>query len=544
MAENHSNGSANTLLDDTKPADISKSEPDSNTISATVAQTDSPKQQERQENEEPNTDDKMDIDDPEKAITSSADSSLQLTQSRPSTVDAVIDAQLIETPNPLVNLSQVYETSPVEVAEWSPVSPLTLAMTSSELTATLLTFPSTISENVEPTSAIRLQHSPVEGAFEKTVTALSWNSVGTLVVTATFDGQMRLWTAEGKLRHILPLHRAPVLVIRWNKPNTLIMSVDCTNTVVIWDAYSGDIRQTFQHLNTNTLKYEEGVVNGIGDATGNLSGGVVSVGTDADWIDSLTYATTGDNASIMIYKISERGPLLRFRGHTQGINTLQFDPKTQLLASGSDDHTIRIWHGKAATAVMTLTGHLGPVICTRWLPSTGIISALDPAAFGGARLASASLDGTLRVWDPNKGVCLAVLSLHEAPIFTCEVSPDGKFLASGGLDGVLLVWDISEIKDIERSAILASQDPTKKLTDISGAIHSVARFELKSTEGDQKHELSKLDDGNEAEVEASKRSSSNEQINSISWNADGTKLFVGFSSKSVVVDTTSLSQVS
>lgn len=473
----------------------------------------------------------MDVDTPEIANAS------DISASRPQTVDAEVDAQLVRTPKPLINLERVYESAPVEASEWSPVAPLTLAVTSSDLTATLLTFSSNTVEGTQPESTIKLQHSPVEEPFEKNVTTVAWNSVGTLLVTATFDGQMRLWTAEGKLRHILSLHRAPVLVIRWNKPNTLIMSVDCTNTVVIWDSYSGDIRQTFQHMNNSTLKYEEGLVNGIGEVTGGHLNSTVSVGTDADWIDSLTYATTGDNASIIIYKISERGPLLRFRGHTQGINTLQFDPNTQLLASGSDDHTIRIWHGKSPTSVMTLTGHQGPVICTRWLPSTGIISALDPTAFGGARLVSASLDGTLRVWDPNKGVCLAVLSLHEAPIFTFEVSANGRFLASGGLDGVLLVWDIADVVTIERSAVLAAQEPNKKLSDLSGAVHAIARFELSTGESQEAQEMTKANNSSEETVTSARPGSSSEQINSISWNSDNTKLFVGFTTKSVVVDT-------
>lgn len=494
------------------------------------------------------TEDQMDLDVPEINATNSADSEPQ-TQVRPGTSDASVDVQLIETPKPLINLSQCYEGNPVEASEWSPVSSTTLAVTSSDLTATLLTFPSVITENNQPTSTIRLQHAAVEEPFEKNITAVSWNSTGTLLVTGAFDGQMRLWTSDGKLRHNLPLHRAPILVIRWNLPNTLIMSVDCTNTVVIWDAYSGDIRQTFQHINNNALKYDEGLVNGIGETSGShMSNSAVSVGTDADWIDHLTYATTGDNACIIVYKVGERGPLLRFRGHTQGINTLQFDPKTQLLASGSDDRTIRIWHGKSPTSVMTLTGHLGPVVCTRWLPSTGIISALDPAALGGARLASASLDGTLRVWDPSKGVCLAVLSLHEAPIFACEVSADGRLIASGGLDGVLVVWDVSGMTGIERSAILAAQEPTKKLTDVSGAVHAVARFELAAVKPEKEvQELAKISSEDEAATVSSSSSviskrapSVSEQINSISWNSDGTRLFVGFTSKSVVIDTTSL----
>jgi transducin (beta)-like 1 len=409
-----------------------------------------------------NADDKMDIDE---------------VSIRENQRDIVVDAQLVQTPPDLVNLKAVFEGPKIETASWSPADD-TIAIAESDLTAKLLSFRNTDGDYSKPSNVIKLQH-PGEEGVDKSITALAWDSTGRLLVTASFDGMLRLWTSDGKLRQNLSLHRAPVLVIRWNKPNTLIMSVDCTNTVVIWDAYSGNMRQTFQHPSTT--------IDGVDGPT--------SIGTDADWIDSLTYACTGENASIIIYKTSERGPLLRFRDHTQGINTLQFEPKTHFLASGSDDHTIRIWHGKSQTPILKLLGHTGPVIWISWVPNGGnIVSELDPVC---SRLVSASLDGTLRVWDPNRGLCLAVLALHEEAIFACDISKDGRYVASGGFDGVLVVWDISTIKrEVDESKSFA-----------------VARYELSK-------------DGNKED----------EQINSISWNKDGSKLFVGFSSRSVIVD--------
>lgn len=390
------------------------------------------------------------------------------------TRDAVVETQLVSSPLPLKNLTKVYETRKVETAQWSPKARNIVATAENDLTAKVLTFdPNDYSKT---SNVVTLKHTGEDGV-DKSITALAWDSTGNLLVSASFDGQLRLWTAEGKLRLILSLHRAPVLIIRWNKPNTMIMSVDCTNTVVIWDAYNGKVRQTFQHSPPPTD-----------------SADVMSIGTDADWIDSLTYACTGDNSSIMIYKISERGHQLKFRGHTQGINTIQFEPKTQFLASGSDDHSVRVWHGKSLNSVFTFLGHTGPIVWISWVPQAkSVITDLDPVGAGSPRLISASLDGTLRLWDTYRNACLKVLSLHEESIFACDLSRDGRFVASGGMDGVLVVWDIGNVKEGDDKE------------------YAVARFEL--LEGD-----------------------SDEQINSISWNDDGTKIFVGFSSKSVVVN--------
>lgn len=522
--------------------------------------------------------------------TRSSNASTTTTISTTTKTDAKVQVSTAALPKPLHDLAAIYQTGPSEAAQWSPTSPSTLVVAQQARSADLLVFPRFYTDSnpdassaVEPASFVRLVHSALDYGVAE-VTAVAWNPLGTLCATAATDGQMRLWTAEGKLRHALLLHRAPVLAVRWNEPSTLILSVDCANTVAVWDAYSGEVRQTFQHgqspssslptaipgsspslpsavSNTATTPslyyppsspYDNIIPNGSSTNSNQqalIVSGTMSIGSDACWIDSLTYATTGDNATIVIYKISERGPLLKFRGHTQGINCLQFDSRSQLLASASDDHTVRIWHGKSAAPIATLMGHLAAVISVKWLPPTGILSSLDPAAFGGsftssnpnlstsfststtkisnsisgpnstsmtnvnslitnnpphllqssspppssslstfrpqttpafggARLASASLDGTIRIWDPTRNLCLAVLSLHESPIFACEVSPNGRLLASGGLDGVLIIWDISTIVDVEQSAILAAKESYKQLYDTYGSVHAIARFEL------------------------------------------------------------------
>jgi len=59
----------------------------------------------------------------------------------------------------------------------------------------------------------------------------------------------------------------------------------------------------------------------------------------------------------------------------------------------------------------------------------------------GRRLASASWDGTVRLWDPATGTQQAALTGHTREVTAVAFSPDGQLLASAGDDGTVRLWD-------------------------------------------------------------------------------------------------------
>jgi WD40 repeat protein len=67
-----------------------------------------------------------------------------------------------------------------------------------------------------------------------------------------------------------------------------------------------------------------------------------------------------------------------------------FSPDGRRLASASEDKTVRVWDAATGQQVLALRGHTGAVSCVAFSPD-------------GRRLASASEDKTVRVWDAASG---------------------------------------------------------------------------------------------------------------------------------------------
>jgi WD40 repeat protein len=61
----------------------------------------------------------------------------------------------------------------------------------------------------------------------------------------------------------------------------------------------------------------------------------------------------------------------------------------------------------------------------------------------GTRLTSASIDGTVRLWNPTTGQLHGELTGHPGALLGVAFSPDGTRLASVGADGTVQSWDLN-----------------------------------------------------------------------------------------------------
>lgn len=116
-----------------------------------------------------------------------------------------------------------------------------------------------------------------------------------------------------------------------------------------------------------------------------------------------------------------------FRGHTDWVIALAWSPDGAKIASASNDKTVQIWDASQTKILCTYRDHACEVTAVAWSPD-------------GTRLASAG-GSTVHVWEAATGKRLLAYQEHTDQVLSLAWSPDGAYLASAGCDKSIHIWN-------------------------------------------------------------------------------------------------------
>ncbi|MEO1145462.1 MAG: caspase family protein [Cyanobacteria bacterium J06638_22] len=117
----------------------------------------------------------------------------------------------------------------------------------------------------------------------------------------------------------------------------------------------------------------------------------------------------------------------RFQGHEDYVRAVAFAPQGNLIVSGSDDCTVRLWQRDGTPLGEPLRGHENYVLTVAVSPDREWV-------------VSGSADRTLRLWPLNGTSPLPPLLGHSSAVLAVAVSPDGRMIASASADRTLRFW--------------------------------------------------------------------------------------------------------
>jgi eukaryotic-like serine/threonine-protein kinase len=120
--------------------------------------------------------------------------------------------------------------------------------------------------------------------------------------------------------------------------------------------------------------------------------------------------------------------LLLYTGHAAYVTSVAWSSDGGRIASASGDATVQIWNPITDHTDTTFRGHYVDVTAATWSPD-------------GLRVASSSIDASVLVWDVATGKQFFVIYHgHSAAVICVAWSPHGEYIASAGADKTVQVW--------------------------------------------------------------------------------------------------------
>jgi WD40 repeat protein len=265
------------------------------------------------------------------------------------------------------------------------------------------------------------------------VVRIAWSPDGKRLATASLDHTARLWDAEsGQAGLTLRGHKSVVRSVAWSPDGKWLATASADGTAKTWDAVSGKEVLTLSHgPDTRT-----------------------DVSSVAWSPDGKRLATTSIDGRIRVWNTANGEELLTLSGHAGNVESVVWSPSGRWLATASWDLTAKVWDVGSGRPVfpslkgqkteldlgsghesLTLKGHTKYVLDVAWSPD-------------GKRLATASSDGTVKVWDLAAGEELLTLTNRNGTWTSVAWSPDSKRLATPSFSNTPKIWDVSSGKQL------------------------------------------------------------------------------------------------
>ena len=233
---------------------------------------------------------------------------------------------------------------------------------------------------------------------------------GKQVATGEFDTTVRIWDTSGNLLHILYGHASYIDDVAFSPDGNYLASASEDGTAKLWEVEPGKLILTLS----------------------GHSSGVVGVKFSKDGKQIITISR---DKTIKIWGISPSSgsDLLNLVGHTDRVYDVAYNPDGTQIATSSFDNMIKFWDSASGKELLTTAIET---------PMNGGAVSYSP---DGKRLIFA--DGNqVKMMDTKSGKLVFALPPFNALIADISYSPDGTKIAAASQDGIVRIYDSATVK--------------------------------------------------------------------------------------------------
>ena len=119
------------------------------------------------------------------------------------------------------------------------------------------------------------------------------------------------------------------------------------------------------------------------------------------------------------------------KGHNSSVRCIsEIESEPQMLTSGSQDATIKIWDQRSKAYVLNMKGHTSQINTVEVAPDSTVVVSGDA-------------DGSVRLWDiRSEGKCIQEFPNHKGSVNAVTFNPTDLAFASAGSDRLVKYWNI------------------------------------------------------------------------------------------------------